>query len=346
MPANPLPFVEFKEEPAKVSDQVLALGGHVIRHQCEGRNYNPGLTTNLFMSRYMQSDYLMVFRSQDVSEYISISTLTLCGVDSDGTIRWAAPLELPEIPGEGVPMQEDGRLFWFDGKLFIAYSNVRLRAKDVTFKQSLVELIPVRPADTCEHAFKLRFTAGPLKTLNYGNNAYLRAGHEKNWQFFEDNGRLAFTYSVNPHVVVCAHSGKHYVSQCKAAEDWTSTWGEMHGGTPPIPISDDMFLTFFNSFIAHPTHQRRYVIGAYVFSRKHDYAITHISNRPLLIGSARDGFLWESPAFWEPIVAFATGALHDERNGRIRLSYGVNDCFAETAVIPVTSIIRSMVHVR
>lgn len=339
MHSNP-PFVQFKEEPLTLREQFAAIGGKAVRHNFGKRGYNPGLARNLFATAYsfLASDYLMTVRWQEVADRIAVSRLSLCGVQASGRTRWVAPLELEPIVAMGSPMQEDGRLFWLNGALMLAYSNVRLRSNGVTFKQSLVSLSPPSELDT------LSFKASPMFPLDYGNNAPDKCGHEKNWQFFDDNGELAFVYSIHPHVVITPADGKHYVTRSQAAEDWTKTWGEMHGGTPPIPLPDGRYLSFFNSFVGHVEHQRRYMIGAYIFAgRGLNYKVTHIISNPLVIGSERDGFLWESPTYWEPIVAFATGAILE--GDSLRLSYGVNDCYAETATFPLSALLSRMVRI-
>lgn len=344
-----IPFVHFPEEPGFLRDQVASHGGRCIRHSFGERGYNPGLTRNRWANSlaFLPGEFLMTYRSQEISRHISVSHLNICGVDACGTMRWTAPLLLPDMPGHGTPMHEDGRLFWFSGKLFLAYSNVRLRSESVSFKQSLVELTPDLPDNMFEHKFTPSFTPGVLKHLNYGKNAPLVQGHEKNWQFFEtEEGDLAFVYSINPHVVVLpGRGGKHYWTQCAGTQDWTRSWGDMHGGTPPILLPDGSYLSFFNSFVGHSDHQRRYVIGAYIFAgAEHKFKVTHVLNKPLIIGSEREGFLWESPVHWEPIVAFATGAAIDAEEN-VRLSYGVNDCYAETAIIPLANLFSMMVPV-
>lgn len=339
------------EEPPTVAEQFAALGGTVIRHAFSPRSYNPGLTHNHYRIQFpwMASDYLMTFRCQDLQGGVSVSRLSLAGVNKGGTVKWSVNLDLPTFDAEGVAMQEDGRLFWFNNDLYLAYSNVRLTLTGVKFKQSLVKLSPVLPVDMqagIDCRFQPAFHVGAMRNLPYGNNAPKRTGHEKNWQFFEDDrGDLAFVYSINPHIVVVPSCNRRFETQREAANQWTSMWGEMHGGTPPIRLGCGSHLSFFNSFIHHDEHQRRYVIGAYVFAkRRHSYKITHIIDAPLVIGSERDGFLWDSPVYWEPIVAFATGAILDFR-GNISLSYGVNDCYSETAKFPLRTLLSRMVRV-
>lgn len=347
MPA-PLPCVVFHDEPSLIREQIALLGGSVIRHTFGERAYNPGLTHNKLSPAYLASDYLMTFRAQEISDKIVVSNLSLAGVNKCGKVKWVAPLELPSIDVEGTAMHEDGRLFWQGQNLFLAFSNVRLRTDGVTFKQSLVQLTPTYASNmsVAAHVFKPEFTAGPLKHLNFGKNHHAVKGHEKNWQFFDDGGDLAFVYSVHPHTVIHAANGKHHSTISQAADDWTRSWGEMHGGTPPVRLPDGRYLSFFNSFIGHSEHQRRYVVGAYMFEgAEKNYRMSHIINKPLIIGSEREGFLWESPAEWEPIVAFATGAVYDQESNAVRLAYGINDCFSETATLPLDSLLSRMVRV-
>lgn len=342
-PDKPPACVHFDKEPSLIAAQVEALGGTVIRHRFEKRAYNPGLTENRWKGN-VSSRYLMVYRSQTLTGgKVSVSNLNLCGVDIRGNVVWSTRLELPPIEGMvGTPMAEDGRLFWVEDQLYLAYTNVRLAPDgcSVRFKQSLVQL----RYNILGHGQPPSVYVGKVIKLPLGHNHPQDAIHEKNWQFFREDGKLKTVYSICPHVVIDIERKTTWVTDCQLAKDWKATWGEPHGGTPPIRIGNQ-YLSFFNSSVTHTKNQRRYVIGAYMFSTEDGRnKITAMTNRPLLIGSLSEGFLWESPVHWEPIVVFACGAVMNA-NEEVLISYGVNDCFSETATIPLKSILSAMTPV-
>lgn len=65
--------------------------------------------------------------------------------------------------------------------------------------------------------------------------------HEKNWGFFESDGRLLFVYSIQPeHIVMDLRMNEVARTECKFP--WT--WGQPRGGTPPVRVGDE-YVSFF-----------------------------------------------------------------------------------------------------
>jgi predicted GH43/DUF377 family glycosyl hydrolase len=374
------PHVPFHEEPPCFEDQAIALGGKPIFIEAKGppffatetlhqplsvcgdgarargqmRVYNPGIVRNPYKT--VTGHYIASFRIQHMenNNTISVSRIVLCGLTKDGQVMWTQELkDLDGVRTDGrIYMAEDGRLILVGNKLYLAYTKVSLQPHETTpivqFKQALAVMSPTkninRTGATVGPAY---FKVHEVYQPKYGKNGQDHPGHEKNWQFFISalGLELSSVYSINPHIVI-GPTGKAVVTECEAANDWTKTWGEMHGGTPPIRLADGSFITFFNSYVQHAEHQRRYVIGAYRFAGSADkYRITHITTKPLFIGSERHGFPWESPVYWEPIVMFATGAALSLCGRFVTLTVGINDCFPGMCELPMDSVMAAMMKV-
>jgi Methyltransferase domain len=157
--------------------------------------------------------------------------------------------------------------------------------------------------------------------LPYGING---AGREKNWQFFADEGRLRFVYSVGPHVVMDVETGEKWGDL--DGPKWG--FGKIGGGTPPVKIGKE-WLSFFHSWEDHPEHVRVYHLGAYTF-REGDYRITSMTPSPLLTARESDGFVFEvAKCRWHPLCVFPAGAHWDAAKDEWLISLGVNDSWCE-----------------
>lgn len=140
--------------------------------------------------------------------------------------------------------------------------------------------------------------------LNFGDNG---RKSEKNWQFFEHNGRLHFVYSIAPtHIVVqIDYKGNvEYVDKLTNNIHWP--YGHMAGGTPPVRDGDH-YVSFFHSFVADKKHHRRYFAAAYRFNDL--FEITDITP-PIWVGSEADPVNRPHPKGydWDPLVIFPTAA--------------------------------------
>lgn len=324
-----------QDEPSTFFEQVAAFGGKATRLNLGTRCYNPGIAEARFPTTKGEK-YLVTFRDQDpqLPDFVSASKIGIAGLDKDFKVLWSRPvLGLPTLNRQGMLSQEDGRLIWFYGKLYLAYSNAchDNNRVDWTVKQSLVEI--------CVDETKAYMVSH--KSLNFGKNSLVSPAAEKNWGFFDDVS-LKFVYTIYPHVVVDAVTHRAHVTRCEPAAWWTKSWGEMHGGTPPIELPHNGgFLSFFNSYLPHSRRERRYVIGAYVFgTEEQKYRIKGITASPLFYGSERDGFLWNSPVYWEPVVNFAVGALLE--GDEVILTSGVNDCYGYISRLPLAKVMAQM----
>ncbi len=109
--------------------------------------------------------------------------------------------------------------------------------------------------------------------------------HEKNWQFFEHEGRMLFVYSIDPEHVVM-DLGLSVVGRTPCPFGWE--WGQPRGGTPPIRVGGE-YVCFFHSHAGgRDGFARVYSAGYYAFEAQPPFRITRWSRRPLLVPDYAD----------------------------------------------------------
>lgn len=140
---------------------------------------------------------------------------------------------------------------------------------------------------------------------------------EKNWLWFEHDGKWHYVYLTNPHVVIEMGNGKYDAGHRSASIELPWKAGEPRGGTPPVRIGDE-YVSFFHSSTPHERYRRRYYMGAYTFSAKPPFTPLRMTREPLLVGSESDFNCLNSP-----MVIFPNGALLE--NDKWLVVFGVND---------------------
>lgn len=169
--------------------------------------------------------------------------------------------------------------------------------------------------------------------LNSSNSKDFVHASEKNWSPFIHAGELMLVYSINPLVVlqVGDKDGKDTAvsRQEYAPEDFAHwTWGDsFSGGTNLIRIGDEyvgLFHTFLNVH-PHEPNVREYYSGSYAISADAPFRITKMSHEPVLYSKMDDSRdMRPAKASWRPNVCYPCGIM--ERNGKILVSYGWQDC--------------------
>jgi hypothetical protein len=351
-----------------INEQFVKFGATVKRliiNYDNNRCYNPGLTNNntrlysgstLIMYRKIQAvinnERVDIFKSPQAE--IKNSTLVFCGMDDSYNVLWERELsDLNSQIGDILCMPEDGRLFWWNGKLFCSYTKCIRNAKTYGIlrnKQRVIQLYPENEQIEIPLAF------------GYNNEIY--PNEEKNWQFFEDKKQLRIVYQIyEKHIIFDPFTENIWEERSNCFDNWVKEHGIPHGGTPPILLPTGEYLSFFNSYkellqidlpfgnimpsedtsIHTGKRKRQYRIGAYCFKGEADnYTITKISKEPFAIGSEKEGFSW-CTMIWKPLAVFAVGAIL--REDVFELSYGVNDCWSEIATIPYQNVINNLVEV-
>lgn len=141
---------------------------------------------------------------------------------------------------------------------------------------------------------------------------------EKNHVPFPHGDQLRIIYRTNPRqVIYTANTNEEFVTN---ALPWP--YGEMRGGTTPIPYQDKL-LRFFHSRINNdcPPIPWRYFVGAMLLDVEPPYKMVAVSRRPILIASEVGGD--PTRHHFKPSIVFPAGAI--EHDGGWLLSIGIND---------------------
>ena len=175
---------------------------------------------------------------------------------------------------------------------------------------------------------------GNTSTLNHGLKP------EKNWLWFDHEGRTYFVYQTEPHIV-CEVKDGVVVDEHKTFASLGWTLGDIRGGTPPVRVGDH-YLSFFHSSMPWkklPRYgvRRMYFAGAYLFEAKPPFQIVAATrtDKRLLSGT------WNEPtAESVPAVVYPTGAILDGNEWFITM--GVNDCRCAWMKIPHERVMERM----
>jgi hypothetical protein len=105
--------------------------------------------------------------------------------------------------------------------------------------------------------------------------------YEKNWQFFEHEGRLLCIYTVSPHVIYeCDWDGRFtLLHSTPFANTWERNGVQLRGGTPPV-LHDGRYYSAF--------HTSNYYMGMYCFAARPPFEVLGISANPFVDHSVRD----------------------------------------------------------
>ena len=161
---------------------------------------------------------------------------------------------------------------------------------------------------------------------------------EKNWPMFEYEGTLLFIKRIQPMRVVAAAenvfpsrqsdrsrsndvtNGKHMFAHSvslTAATNFCWNWGELRGGTSAMLIGDEYFAFFHSVTFMNSRLVRTYFVGAYTFSAHPPFAMTKMSQYPIVVPNDwENGFTYADIDF----VPFPMSYTTDDTS--VSLTYG------------------------
>lgn len=169
----------------------------------------------------------------------------------------------------------------------------------------------------------------------------LDLGHIKTFPFDGNDGStcqknyLPFDkyciYACSPKHLVYEHfDTSSDVAWCKhETESPRWAYGEIRGGTPPVPYEGKL-LRFFHSSLRNEfasTVAHRYYIGCYLMEDKPPFKVVRVCKKPILFGSELDSLTTEqrTKCFHRKVnVVFPNGLI--EAKDSWLLSSGANDC--------------------
>lgn len=235
------------------------------------------------------------------------------------------------------PYYQDGRLFKYNGKLYILYGD----CNDLNFPR---HENPFALHKEYMNVAELKFENNKFTVTNPIKLSYVqRLNHqrrEKNWVPFEWNGKLLLSYYPFPHEIMEADLSTgicHHLCTTSSAINWK--WGEVRGGTPATLIADE-YLSFFHSSIPLKTRTSKkirkphYFMGAYTFSSQPPFEMKRISPCPIIA----EGMY--TPTNYLLLVIFPCG--HFVSGNNVYVSYGKNDCEIWIAKIPLQHLLSSL----
>jgi predicted GH43/DUF377 family glycosyl hydrolase len=261
---------------------------------------------------------------------------------------------------------EDPRLFLMnDGRMFVTICH-RFPRKIPELQMAYSELIPRNN----------RIEVGPLIDIKYKEFPTM---DQKNWTPFEYNNEMLFIANVQPHRIVgtsLKHNWEGYpkgfdplkiippgekfsdglskvsVGTTVCLSNITNfNWkhGDIRGGSSPILIDNNTFLSFFHSSNDVPMTGKvlkTYVFGAYIFNAKPPFNIKAMSPEPILHESMYSG-PWSKMhgSFYHiDYVSFPMSFVIE--NGVILLMYGFQDKDAWVAKIQLKGLLSSLKEVK
>ena len=226
------------------------------------------------------------------------TTLAIAELDQIGKVVTNKKVELVG------PANDDPRLFWHNGGLWVAYVHAIGIGKTTMRYGRLID--------------GKTWSVEGQTLIKYGHNDGMSM--EKNWVPFSFDGNIHFIYSCDRGHVVIEVEGESLITEhLGVGAKWK--WGECRGGTVPMPYLGK-WLRFFHSRIG-----TRYYVGALLMEPKAPFNVVCVSKRPVLQGSMEDSL---TPAVrsgvrhWKGNVVFPAGAIQT-KDGWI-LSVGINDC--------------------
>jgi len=226
-------------------------------------------------------------------------------------------------PIDDMLSQEDPRLFIYRGDLWMSWVSSSWPMRKPT--------AIVRYAKLWKDGGNWRVDEGFRP--NYGHN-HERNAIEKNWVFFDQDGKLYCIYSSSPNYVVLEVNGNEIVRE-SSTDPLRWPYGSIRGGTPPVRHGDKL-LRFFHSHMVNenPPMPWRYYMGWCLTEPQWPFKILKVSEKPILIGAEQccgGDVVAQQCAHYKGNVVFPAGVMRFKDSWLV--SVGNND--AECAIVRV-----------
>jgi predicted GH43/DUF377 family glycosyl hydrolase len=146
-----------------------------------------------------------------------------------------------------------------------------------------------------------------------------RVDWEKNWGFFESDGRLHAVYSIRPHRVLTVDGSTAVLAHETA---WSSPWrgGLLRGGSPPFRVGDEFYCFFHGT--CEIDDVRTYTAGVYTFEANAPFRVKRCTRWPVATPDPAT-----KPRRIRQNIMFPCGAFLDGE--RWIVSCGVHDSWIE-----------------
>lgn len=205
---------------------------------------------------------------------------------------------------------EDMRLFRHQGKLYGSLTASKFPARPPVCVMLYGEI---------EQEGGRMVMSNPIQ-VEYGHNDW--TGLEKNFVFWDYEGRLMCIYQCHGEQIVLEVEGDKVVSEYRS-EAPTWKYGDIRGGTSPLPYNGKWMRFFHSRAHYSDSRQFRYHTGALLMEPTPPFKILKVSKTPILSGHE-----WRNDAahHHKLNVAIPYGALPD--GDGFLVSVGINDSAA------------------
>jgi len=164
---------------------------------------------------------------------------------------------------------------------------------------------------------------------------------EKNWMFFSSGDQLYFIYDITNAHVYRVNDETGAVLGKWEGQRFKWPFGHMRGGTAPIRLADNTFLTFIHSSTDsasnHQWLKRRYSMSAATFSATEPFQVLTLSREPILYGTRHEPYCGSGNS----TCIFPSGIIHDGPAWHV--SCGVNDTLSTVLHLHQDQIFKNMV---
>jgi predicted GH43/DUF377 family glycosyl hydrolase len=240
----------------------------ILPIKTEGREFyfNPTIFT------VNEQDYIIARRTKVFGENVFNTDLKMFKYPS------LEPVELP-VTNEGPNEQhEDPRAIVYKDKVIISTVSYFSYKNDFFHEKLLVY----------DKNFNYEKSIHPAYGKN-GSSVTQNTGDEKNWTFFEYNGKLMFVHQMNPHTVVETDLEGKIITEYKTHFNVKSKWkfGEPRLSTNPI-YKDGYYHSFFHSHLPLREDKfltKMYFMGYYKFRAEPPFDIIEVMEEPILWGN-------------------------------------------------------------
>jgi predicted GH43/DUF377 family glycosyl hydrolase len=187
---------------------------------------------------------------------------------------------------------------------------------------------------------------------DYGNNINYAThnkpkGSEKNWSPFMHDGKLHMIYMIDPLEIIEYDPLNGVVKEVRCSRKpipYEYNFGKPFGGTPLIPHRGGYFGIFHSYTVTDPrlANCRTYHMGAFLLKKGIDgFYVEKMSKKPILSAKEEpEKDLRHNRAGWRPNCIYPCGII--ERNARIYIAYGWQDCRCNVVELGWDEILNDM----
>lgn len=259
--------------------------------------YNPSIAA-------VGKDFLLAYRSHRWGDLRT--SLAVARLDANLNVKSNEWIEF----GDALSY-EDPRFFWHAGALWMSY----IRSEYPKALTAEVWVGQLGRESGRYYVANARKVEPPWKPQRM----------EKNWIFFEREGRLFAIYAVREEQVVLEFDN-WTVTKVHKSRPATWNWGSPRGGTSPVDSGDGKLVRIFHSRTDYefaPTTWR-YHVGACLMEASPPFQIVKLSKRPIITASHNDETYARDKCFHhKPAIVFP-GGWTPTQSGMLT-ALGVND---------------------